>query len=164
MTCKKEEECFSAPDLFENTSGRERRSFLLMYRYLSKSHWMRCVGSLERGDCFCSRFNLISRWLLNYWHQAVEQIEQLTRIKGQDQTSELGHQELKTSEQDVSQILSSSSVHFVCLLFIYLFTGFGKRAVMSNRKKGKTLCARYDNRRNQSQNAGSERRNKGETR
>lgn len=118
MTCKKEEECFSAPDLFENTSGREKGSFLFMYRYLSKSHWMRCVGSLERGDCLCFRVS-ISKMITELLTPRCGTIVRLTRIKGHDQTSERGHREVKTSDQNVSQILSSSSVH--CLPFVCLF-------------------------------------------
>lgn len=142
MTCKKEEECFSAPDLVENTSGRERGSFLFMYRYLSKSHWMCCVGSLERGDCLCFRVS-ISKAMIK--HQSAD-------------TKRSKHQ-ITTSARFFRLPPS-----IVCLLFVYLFTGFGKIAVTSNRKKGKTLCARYNNRRNQSQKAGSGKRNKGETR
>lgn len=127
MTCKKEEECFSAPDLVENTSGRERGSFLFMYRYLSKSHWMRCVGSLERGDCLCIRVS-ISKVITELLTPRCGTIEQLTRIKGHDQTSERGHQKIKTSDQNVSQILSSSSVHclpFVCLFIYWIWKNSG---------------------------------------
>lgn len=119
MTCKKEEECFSALDLVENTSGRERGSFLFMYRYLSKSHWMRCVGSLERGDWLCFRVS-ISKMITELLTPRCGTIEQLTRIKGHDQTSERGHQKIKHQIRTSARFFRLPP-SIVCLcLFIYL--------------------------------------------